>query len=351
MAGLRVGVVGATGMVGRVLLERLSRSRFPVGKLLPFSSGRRKVSVPFRGKRVAAPAISRSALESCDLVFLVSSDEVSLEYGRSLAKKGVWVIDDSSAFRMAADVPLIIPEVNEDALRRNKRLIAGPNCTTAGLAVALKPLHDKAGLKRLRMASYQAVSGAGREALFEFFSQLKKSARVVNGSNPLPRLPALQAAAFPKPIAMSVLPHIGPFDANEDSKEELKVRREMRKLFGLKKLEVSTTAVRVPVIRGHSLAVWIETKKSMSPAAARRVLQKAAGVKLWKTGAYPTPDIHGTGDPTHVARVRRSGTNPRELSLWIVSDNLLKGAALNSIQIAEVLRKRGWLTPRGKGGA
>jgi len=351
MSSLRVGVVGATGMVGRVLLDRLARSRFPVGKLLPFSSGRRKVTVPFRGKRILAPGISRAALESCDVVFLVSSDEISLEYGRSLAKAGVWVIDDSSAFRMAADVPLIIPEVNEDALRLNKRLIAGPNCTTAGLAVALKPLHDKAGLKRLRMASYQAVSGAGREALYEFFGQLKKVAKVVGGDNPLPKLPALKASEFPGPIAMSVLPHIGPFDASEDSKEELKVRREMRKLFGLAKLEVSTTAVRVPVIRGHSLAVWIETKKPISPAAARSALKKAEGVKLWGAGRYPTPDEHGTGDPTHVARVRRSGTNPRELSLWIVSDNLLKGAALNSIQIADALRKRGWLKARGKGEA
>jgi aspartate-semialdehyde dehydrogenase len=338
-------------MVGRVLLERFERSRFPVGSLLPFSSGRRKVSVPFRGKRVPAPGLSRSALESCDLVFLVSSDEISLEYGRALAKKGVWVIDDSSAFRMAPDVPLVIPEVNESALRRNKRLIAGPNCTTAGLAVALKPLHDKAGLRRLRMASYQAVSGAGREALFEFYRQLQKSAKAVSKMTPLPRLPKLPASEFPKPIAMNVLPHIGPFDANEDSKEELKVRREMRKLFGLPRLEVSTTAVRVPVIRGHSLAVWIETRKPLSPAAARTALAKADGVRLWKSGRYPMPDEHGTGDPTHVARVRRSGANSRELALWILSDNLLKGAALNSIQIADALRRRGWLKPRGKGGA
>jgi len=349
--GLRVGVVGATGMVGRVLLERLERSRFPIGSLLPFSSGRKQVAVSFRGRRVPAPGLSRTALLSCDLVFLVSSDEISLKYGRELARSGVWVIDDSAAFRMAADVPLIIPEVNEGALRRNKRLIAGPNCTTAGLAVALKPIHEKGTLERVRMASYQAVSGAGRQALFEFYAQARRSARALSGSNPLPAVPRLAVDIFPKPIAMNLFPQIGGFGPEGDTSEELKVRREMRKLFGLAKLEVSTTAVRVPVIRGHSLAVWVQTRRAVSPATARAALKKAPGVRVWAEGRYPTPLAEGTGDPTHVARIRRSGTGSRELSMWIVSDNLLKGAALNSIQIAETLRRRGWLKPRGKGGA
>ncbi|MFC1678930.1 aspartate-semialdehyde dehydrogenase [Elusimicrobiota bacterium] len=344
--GLRVAVVGATGMVGYVLLERLAARRFPVGELIPFSSGRRRSSVRFQGRTINAPGVDLKSLMSADLVFLVSSDEVSARYGKRLAQAGVWVIDDSSKFRMDPDVPLVIPLVNADELSPNKRLIAGPNCTTSGLAVACRPIHRRAKARRVRIASYQAVSGAGREPLLEFYSQIRRGAKALTGARLLPRLPKEKARAFPEPIAFSLFPHVGKFDKNGDSGEETKVRRELRRLWGAPGLEVSATTVRLPVIRGHSLAVWIETAKPVTPGTARSWLRNAPGVRLWKEPRYPT--VHSTAgtDPVHVGRVRRSGTGSRELALWIVSDNLLIGAALNSIHIAEHLLKKGWLRPR-----
>ncbi|MFH1725643.1 MAG: aspartate-semialdehyde dehydrogenase [Elusimicrobiota bacterium] len=345
--GLRVAIVGATGMVGYVLLERLERRRFPVGTLLPFSSGRsRGAAVRFRGRRVAAPGVDVKALRSADIVFLVSSDEVSKRYGKALAREGVWVIDDSSAFRMDPEVPLVIPEVNAGALSRDKRLVAGPNCTTSGLAVAGYPLHLRARARRVRMASYQAVSGAGREPLLEYYAQVRRGARSMTGKDILPRLPAAKARAFPKPIAFSLFPHVGSFDERGDSGEENKVRNELRKIWSAPKLEVSSTTVRVPVIRGHSLAVWIETDKPLSPRRAEALLARAPGVTLWKRGDYPTVYETGGTDPVHVGRIRRSRATPRELAMWVVSDNLLKGAALNSIQVAERLLAKRWLRPR-----
>lgn len=341
--GLRVAVVGATGMVGKVLIETLESRRFPVGELLPFSSGRRPSFIRFRGRSLAAPGLRRDSLDRADLVFMVSSDAVSLAHGRRLCARGIWVIDDSSAFRLAPDVPLVIPEVNADALRPDRRLIAGPNCTVTGAAVAGFPLYRAAGARAVRIASYQAVSGAGREALREFYSQLGPAARVLAKGELLPKLPVPRAAALPQPIAFNVFPQVGRFDENGDSGEELKVRAELRKLWNAPSLRVSATAARVPVIRGHSLAVWLETRRPLSPAAARALLRRAPGVRLYQGPVYPT--ARGAADThlVHAGRVRRSGACANELAFWVVSDNLLKGAALNSIQIAEFLLRKRWL--------
>ncbi|MFA5139547.1 MAG: aspartate-semialdehyde dehydrogenase [Elusimicrobiota bacterium] len=342
---LRVAVVGATGMVGRILLATLQARRFPVGALLPFSSGRSDASVRFRGRLLRAPAPASKLLRSADLVFMVSSDEVSLRYGRRLAAAGVWVIDDSSAFRMAPDVPLVIPEVNASSLSARSRLIAGPNCTLTGLAVAGYPLHSRAGIREVRLASYQAVSGAGRESLLELYSQLRRCSRALRPEEPLPALPRLASRALPRPIAFNVFPQVGSFDENGDCAEERKVRAELRKIWRAPALKVSATAVRVPTLRGHSLAVWLKTARRLAPAAAKKLLSRAAGVHLWPEGSYPTPLSAAGTAPVHVARVRSSGIG-EELALWIVSDNLLKGAALNSVQIAEHLLKKGWLRKR-----
>lgn len=343
MSGLKVAVVGATGMVGRVLLERLESRRFPVEALLPFSSGRAKASVPFNGRNVPAPGVSAAALRSADLVFLVSSDEVSKRWGKDLAARGSWVIDDSSAFRLDPTVPLVIPEVNAAALRRDRRLVAGPNCTISGLAVAAAAVHRKAGVRRVRMASYQAVSGAGREALLEFYGQTRRAARVLSDREFLKPLPGEKAFALPAPIAFNVFPQVGGFNADGECSEEVKVRAELRKIWSAPALELSATTVRVPVVRGHSVAAWLELARPMAPRAAAAL--RAPGAATWPEGTYPTPRGIGGTDAVHAARWRRGATS-KELAVWVCSDNLLKGAALNSIQVAEELLIRGWLLPR-----
>ncbi|HVE11815.1 MAG TPA: aspartate-semialdehyde dehydrogenase [Elusimicrobiota bacterium] len=345
--GLKIGVVGATGVVGEILLRALERRRFPVGELRPFSSGRDpKARVRFRGKPIPAPGISEAALAACDLLFFVSSDEVSKARAERLARAGVWVIDDSSAFRMQANVPLVIPEVNAHALSAGARLIAGPNCTVTGAAVAGHPLHRAVGVRRVRMASYQAVSGAGREALRELYAQARSSAKNLEGGDLFPRLAARRSSALPRPIAFNIFPQVGSFRPGGECGEEIKVRDELRKIWGAPELAISATTVRVPVVRGHSLALWLETARPLSPARARALLKNKPGVRLWPEGEYPTPAEADGSDPVHVGRVRASGAHPNELSLWVVSDNLLKGAALNSVQIAELLLKKGWLRAR-----
>ena len=333
-------------MVGRELVEILERRRFPVGTLLPFSSGRTRAAVRFRGRAVSAPAVDPKALESCDLVFLVSSDEVALQHGRRLAALGVWVIDDSAAFRLDPGVPLVIPEVNAGSLRRDKRLIAGPNCTMTGLGVAGALLHRSFGAREVRIASYQAVSGAGKAALAELFGQGGALARTgLSADGRAPVLGPGESAALPRAIAFNAVPQVGRFGRDGASSEETKVSAELRKIWDAPKLSVSTTAVRVPTIRGHALAAWLTFSRPVTPARARAVLAKTPGLKLSRDGDYPTPRGAGGKDPVFAGRVRQ-GANSREIALWIVSDNLLKGAAPNSVQTAEVLLNRGWLKPR-----
>lgn len=340
--GIDIAVVGATGLVGREILSVLEKRRFPVGRLLPFNSGRKAASVRFRGKGIPAQATSLDALAQAKLVFMVSSDEVSGKWGRALAERGVWIIDDSAAFRLAADVPLVIPEVNGGELSRDRRLIAGPNCTLTGAAVAGWPIIQRAGAKAIRMASYQAVSGAGREALEEFRSHLRAASGALARPDPLALPPRPKASAMPQTAAFNVFPQVGSFNADGECSEEVKVRKELRKIWGLPTLPVSATTVRVPVLRGHSLAFWLETERPITPEQARSLLERAPGVELWKNGGYPTPLGTGGSYPVHVSRIR-PGAHERELALWVVSDNLLKGAALNSVQIAEVLLKKRWL--------
>jgi aspartate-semialdehyde dehydrogenase len=333
-------------MVGRELVALLDRRRFPVGELLPFSSGRARAAVRFRGRSVAAPGVEARALDACDIVFLVSSDEVSLAHGKRLAALGAWVIDDSAAFRLDPKVPLVIPEVNAHTLTKNTRLIAGPNCTMTGLGVAGALLHRSVGVREVRLASYQAVSGAGKAALAELFGQagtLSRTRLLSDGRAPV--LGAGKGAALPRAIAFNAVPQVGRFGPDGSSGEETKVAAELRKIWGAPRLRISTTAVRVPTIRGHALAAWLTLSRPFTPAAARRLLVKTPGLKLSPEGDYPTPRSAGGKEPVFAGRVRQ-GATPREIALWIVSDNLLKGAALNSAQIAETLLARGWLKPR-----
>jgi len=345
--GLVVGVVGATGMVGRELVALLERRRFPVGELRPFSSGRARSSVLFKGRKVAAPGVSAERLSSCDVVFLVSSDEVALELAPALAASGVWTIDDSAAFRLHNSVPLVIPEVNGGALREDRRLIAGPNCTMTGLAVAGALLHKTVGVREIRLASYQAVSGAGKAALAELFSQYSSlSGLRAESDGRAPVLGPGKSSVLPRAIAYNAIPQVGRFGDDGYSGEETKVACELRKIWSAPGLKISATAVRVPSIRGHALAAWLTLARPVTLARARAILKKTPGLVLSPEGDYPTPRSAGGEGPVYAGRLRR-GATPKELALWVVSDNLLKGAALNSVQVAEELRRRGWLRPRG----
>lgn len=344
--GLAVGVVGATGMVGRELVRLLESRRFPVRELRPFSSGRARAFVLFRGRRVNAPGPTLAALSACDLVFLVSSDEVAVKFGPALAKRGVWVLDDSAAFRMDPRVPLVIPEVNARALTPKTRLVAGPNCTMTGLGVAAARLHREVGVREVRVASYQAVSGAGKAALAELFGQYDALAGLrTEKDGRAPVLGPGRSSALPRAIAYNAVPQVGRVRPDGYTGEEAKVAAELRKIWGAPKLKVSATAVRVPTIRGHALAAWLTLARPVTPARARRILARTPGLALLREGDYPTPRSAAGRGPVYAGRLRR-GTGPKELALWIVSDNLLKGAALNSVQTAEELLRRRWLRSR-----
>jgi aspartate-semialdehyde dehydrogenase len=285
-------------------------------------------------------------LESCDAVFLVSSDEVALEHGPRLAARGVWVIDDSAAFRLNPTVPLVIPEVNPGALRRDRRLIAGPNCTMTGLGVAGALLHKIIGVREVRVASYQAVSGAGKAALAELFGQAAALSRAgLSADGRAPVLRAGKSSVLPRAIAFNAIPQVGRFGFDGYSGEETKVAAELRKIWAAPGLKVSATAVRIPTIRGHALSAWLTMARPTTRARARAVLARTPGLTMSPEGDYPTPRSAGGKNPVFAGRLRQ-GATPREIALWISSDNLLKGAALNSVQTAEELLRRGWLSKR-----
>ena len=334
---INVAVVGASGMVGGELLGLLESRRFPVGEFYPFNSGRRPADVVFKGKKYACLAPTLAALKKADLVIFVSTDEVSARFAAPLAAAGVWCIDDSSEFRLAPGVPLVIPEVNGGELGPSKKLIAGPNCTITGAAVALAMIHRKFKIKELRLATYQAVSGAGRAAMRQLEAELK--AYFKTGSVPS------QPGIFPRPIAFNLFPQIGGFDSEGRSSEENKVMAELKKIWKSPGLKISCTAVRVPVLRGHSLGIWATTAKPWTIKALEAELRRTPGLKYFPVPEdYPTPLAHGSRtQEVYAGRLRKAGTSPKEFQLWVVSDNLYKGAALNSMHIAERLLAESYL--------
>ncbi len=335
MSGLRVAVVGATGLVGREVLSLLEKRRFPAGEIAFFAgSGGRKL--PFRGRRRPVHATTARALKGFDLALFAADDDIVRRFARPLAASGTTVIDESAAFRMEPGVPLVIPEINGAVLRPSHKFIAGPNCTTAALLMGVYPVHRRAPVLGIRAATYQAVSGAGKAAVEEFSSQVAAWAR---GDR------RLKSKILPQPIAFNLFPHIGSFDSAGHSSEELKMARESRKILGASGLRFSATTVRVPVFRGHSIAAWLETARPVTPSKARAWLSGAPGVRLMKGELYPTPLMAAEQGPVFVGRLKQ-GSHARELSLWVVGDNLLKGAALNSVQIAELLLQKGFLRPR-----
>ena len=331
-------------MVGGELLSLLHSRRFPVGKFLPFNSGRRPARVSFGGKNYSCAKPELSALKKADLVFFVSTDEVSERFAKKLSAAGVWCIDDSARFRLDRDVPLVIPEVNAAGLNSGGRLIAGPNCTLTGAAVALHLLHKKYVIEELRISTYQAVSGAGRRAMEDMEKELRHYVR--RGS-----VPVIKDRKFPRPIAMNLFPQVGGFDKDGLSGEEAKVEAELKKIWASPSIKISSTAVRVPVVRGHSLSVWAKTRKPWTLASLRSALAVTPGLDFVPDPKkYPTPLDTAKTAGVKAGRLRKSRISPKEFQIWIVSDNLYKGAALNSVEIAEYLLTRGLLKKAEKKG-
>jgi aspartate-semialdehyde dehydrogenase len=339
--GLKVAVVGARGAVGAELLRLLEERRFPVDELLPFGSARSAGrSIRFRGDDVAIRELSPEALRGVDVSLSAAGASAAMSFVREAAANGTVCIDKSSAFRMEPDVPLVIPEVNPEALSGAPRIIAVPNCTTIVALMALAPLHRAAGLRSLVLSSYQAASGAGRGGVSELAEQTEKLASHVEelGHPDVETLPA--GEVFGKTLAFNVLPRIDRFDEDGSTGEEVKTVQESRKILALEDLDVAATCVRVPVAVGHSVSLHARFSRPISPDEARALLGEAGGVELRDdpaNGVYPSPLEAAGLDEVLVGRIRRAPGHDDTLQLFACGDNLRKGAALNGIQIAERL--------------
>ena len=341
--GFKVAIVGATGNVGREMLGVLSERRFPVSEVVALASSRSVgTEISFDNKVLKCRNLEHYDFSSTDICLMSAGGAVSKQWSPKIAAQGCLVIDNSSAWRYDPDVPLIVPEVNAEAAKgfRKKNIIANPNCSTAQLVVALKPLHDRAKIRRVVVATYQSVSGAGKEAMDELFAQT----RAVFVSDPV------TTKKFPKRIAFNVIPQIDVFMEDGFTKEEWKMVAETKKILD-PTIKLVATCVRVPVFIGHSEAVNIEFEKPITADEARDILREAPGclvVDRRENAGYVTPHEAAGDDATFVSRIREDPTVENGLVLWCVSDNLRKGAALNALQIAEVLVNRGWLKPRQK---
>jgi aspartate-semialdehyde dehydrogenase len=338
-----LAVVGATGAVGTVMLDILSKRKDVYGEIRLIASARSAgKKLTCRGQELTVVALTPEAFEGIDIAMFDVPDEVSKEWAPIAVSKGCVVVDNSGAFRMDKDVPLVVPEVNPDQVKnRSKGIISNPNCTTLSMIVALGALHKQYGLKELVVASYQAASGAGQSGLDTLRDQISKVANTSAGDTAGDvRKVISDHGPFPAPLALNVIPWAGSLKEDGYSSEELKVRNESRKILGIVNLKVSATCVRVPVLTTHSLAVHAIFEKEVSRQIAQDVLKNAAGVELVddpENHKFPTPaDVVGT-DPTWVGRVRKSLDDPNALDLFVCGDNLRKGAALNTAQIAELV--------------
>lgn len=331
-----IAVLGATGAVGETMLSILAERQFPVASVHALASSRSAGSdVKFGNKLLTTQDASTFDFGAVQVGLFSAGASVSAQYAPEAAAAGCVVIDNTSKFRYDHDVPLVIPEVNPDAIANyeNRGIIANPNCSTIQMVVALKPIYDAVGIERINVCTYQAVSGAGKRAIDELAAQ---TAALLSGK-------PVDARVHPKQIAFNALPHIDEFQDNGYTKEEMKLVWETQKVLGDDSIRVNATTVRVPVFYGHSEAIHIETREKITAGAARKLLMKAPGVKVLdnrKPGGYPTAVTESAGDDrVFVGRIREDISHPRGLDLWVVADNLRKGAALNSVQIAEHLVK------------
>ena len=330
-----VAVVGATGAVGETMLSILEERKFPVGEVYPLASERSAgKKIKFGSRQLTVQNLTDFDFSKVQIGLFSAGGSLSEEYAPKAAAAGCVVIDNTSQFRRDADIPLVVPEVNPEKIAEytNRGIIANPNCSTIQMLVALKPLHDAAKILRINVATYQAVSGSGASAIKELAGQ---TAKLLNGQG------IDKPTAYPKQIAFNTLPHIDVFLENGYTKEEMKMVWETRKIFGDESIMVNPTAARVPVFYGHSEAVHIETQEKLTAAEATKLLKKAPGVKVLDTqkpGGYATPVTEAANaDPVFVSRIREDISHENGLNLWIVADNVRKGAALNSVQIAEIL--------------
>ncbi len=333
--GFTVAVLGATGLVGEMMIKVLEERDFPVAELLPLASSRSLGKrVEFRGRHIPVIDVATFDFKRAQLGLFSAGGEVSREYAPKAAAAGCIVIDNTSEFRYEDDIPLVVPEVNPKAIGdyRKRGIIANPNCSTIQMVVALKPIYDAVGITRINVATYQSVSGAGKEAIDELAAQ---STALMSGQEPgKPKIIA-------KRIAFNCVPQIDKFMDNGYTKEEMKMHWETRKILGDESILVNATAVRVPVFIGHSEAVNVETRQKITAETARGLLRRAPGVEVLderRPGGYPTAATEGANrDTVYVGRIREDISHERGLNLWIVSDNIRKGAATNSVQIAEIL--------------
>ncbi|HSI80808.1 MAG TPA: aspartate-semialdehyde dehydrogenase [Solirubrobacterales bacterium] len=337
-SGYRVGVLGATGAVGSTILEILAERGFPAREVVPFASERSAGKpVAFAGAELECRPLDDESIQGLDLVLSSAGGSVSAEWAPRLVEAGAVVVDNTSYWRMHDDVPLVVSEVNPDAAADHRGLIANPNCTTMQMVVALAPIHREVGIERLVVSTYQSVSGTGRRAIEELRAQ---SRAVLEGGEPGP------AEVYPHPIAFNVLPQVETFkDGDDYTTEERKVMRETRKILGASESElpISATCARVPVVVGHAESVNIQLRRELSAAECRELLSGAPGVTIVDApaeGLYPLPTEVAGRDDVLVGRIRRDPSHERALNLWVVGDNLRKGAATNAVQVAELLHER-----------
>jgi aspartate-semialdehyde dehydrogenase len=337
--GYRVAIVGATGAVGTELIALLEERQFPVSnlKLLasPRSAGK---TLPFRGQAITIEPLGDRVFDDVDIVLASAGASISREWAPKAAAAGAVVIDNSSGFRMDPQTPLVVPEVNPKAASEHQGIIANPNCTTILMAMAIWPLHQIQPIQRIVVATYQSASGAGAQAMEEMKQQAQA---ILNGEQP-------KTEAFPYPLAFNLFPHNSPLDDAGYCQEEMKMVNETRKIFGEPALRVTATCVRVPVLRAHSEAVNLEFATPFTPAKARAALLDAPGVTLvedWQANYFPMPTDASGKDDVLVGRIRQDLSHPNGLELWLCGDQIRKGAALNAVQIAELLVQRQWLKP------
>ncbi len=334
---LKVAVVGATGAVGNLMLKVLEERSFPVGELTLLASVRSLgKTLPFKGAELPVQELREDSFHGIQVALFSAGGSVSKKFAPHAAAAGCVVIDNSSAFRMDPKVPLIVPEVNPDAIAPHPNIIANPNCSTIQMVVALKPIHDAAGIKRIVVTTFQAVSGTGKRAIEELQQQV---AAVVEGRE-------VTREIYPYQIAFNCFPHIGAFLENGYTEEEMKMVNETRKIFRDPEIAICATTVRIPVLFGHSEAVNIETRTPIGVDEVRALLAKAPGVRVVDDVAkarYPIPLEAAGTDDTLVGRIRQDPSAPNGLAMWVVADNIRKGAATNAVQIAELLLARGLL--------
>lgn len=323
---MKIAVIGATGMVGKIMVKVLEERNFPLDELIPVASEKSVgKNIEFKGKLIPIQSIENALQAQCDMAIFSAGSAISMEYAPKFAAQGTTVIDNSSAWRMNEDIKLIVPEINAEKLNLEDKIIANPNCSTTQLVMVLKPLHDVFKIKRVVVSTYQSVTGTGKDAVEQLEGEIRNE-------NP--------TKVYPYPIFKNAIPHCDVFEDNGYTKEEMKLTNETKKILGDDKIMVTATAVRVPIQGGHSESVNIEFENDFNLAQVRKILHDAPGIVLKDnpdTQIYPMPLYSEGKDDVFVGRIRRDFSQPKTLNMWIVSDNLRKGAATNSIQIAEYL--------------